>query len=51
MVSSAARGTCPEQRTTVKDQISFYPVPHMREAGESLGHAAQTYLQVAVTEK
>ena len=51
MANSAARGTCPEQITTVKDQLSFQSIPCGQEDGESQGHVAQIYLQVAVTKQ
>ena len=47
MVGSAARETCPEQRTTVKDQGPLGVYLTDRPAGESQGHAAQTSLLVA----
>ena len=37
MVGSAARGTCPEQRTTVKDQGPLGVYLTDRSAGESQG--------------
>ena len=47
VVSSVARETCPEQRTTVKDQMFLLPTPSDTVADESQGHAVQIYHQVA----